>query len=129
MLTLASALPEMFGVQLYKNNARALLSHISSILNLDWLQHARSVRGVYECFTFHYYQSLALDCKKSTPTESKLPGSQPDPFPGSWTILSPELSKICPCNPNFLGGCTVWSENPRQSGAPHSSLILISNQF
>ena len=38
----------MFGVQLYKNNARALLSRILSILNLDWLLHARSVRGVYE---------------------------------------------------------------------------------
>ena len=48
MLTLASALREMFGVQLYKNNARALLSRILSILNLDWLQHAWSVRGVYE---------------------------------------------------------------------------------
>ena len=36
-LTLASALREMFGVQLYKNNARALLSRILSILNLDWL--------------------------------------------------------------------------------------------
>ena len=47
-LTLASALREMFRVQLYKNNARALLSRILSILNLDWLQHARSVRGVYE---------------------------------------------------------------------------------
>ena len=47
-LMLASALREMFGVQLYKNNARALLSRILSILNLDWLQHARSVRGVYE---------------------------------------------------------------------------------
>ena len=44
-LTLESALREMFGVQLYKNNARALLS---SIVNLDWLQHACSVRGVYE---------------------------------------------------------------------------------
>ena len=40
----------MFGGQLYKNNARALLSRILSILNLDWLQHARSVRGVYEFF-------------------------------------------------------------------------------
>ena len=39
----------MFGVQLYKNNARALLSRILSILTLDWLQHALSVRGVYEC--------------------------------------------------------------------------------
>ena len=46
--TLALALREMFGVQLYKNNARALLSRILSILNLDWLQHARSIRGVYE---------------------------------------------------------------------------------
>ena len=35
-------------VQLYKNNARALLSRILSILNFDLLQHARSVRGVYE---------------------------------------------------------------------------------
>ena len=48
-LTLASALRKMFGVQLYQNNARALLSRILSILNLDWLQHVRSVRGVYEC--------------------------------------------------------------------------------
>ena len=46
--TFASALRVMFGVQLYKNNARALLSRFLSILNLDWLQHARSVRGVYE---------------------------------------------------------------------------------
>ena len=38
----------MFGVQLYKNNARVLLSRILSILYLDWLQHVRSVRGVYE---------------------------------------------------------------------------------
>ena len=47
-LTFASALREMFGVQLYKHNARALLLRIFSILNLDWLQHARSVRGVCE---------------------------------------------------------------------------------
>ena len=52
-LTLASALREMFGVELYKNNARALLSRILSILNLDWLQHARSVRGVYESPLWH----------------------------------------------------------------------------
>ena len=58
-LTLASALREMFGVQLYKNNARALLLRILSILNLDWLQHARSVRGVYEynaiCYWLVYF--------------------------------------------------------------------------
>ena len=54
-LTLASALREMFGVQLYKNNARALLLRILSILNLDWLQHARSVRGVYEFTLWHFF--------------------------------------------------------------------------
>ena len=54
-LTLASALREMFGVQLYKNNARALLSRILSFLNLDWLQHARSVRGVYEWTLLHLH--------------------------------------------------------------------------
>ena len=53
-LTLASALREMFGVQMYKNNARVLLSRILSILNLDWLQHARSVRGVYKCDSMKY---------------------------------------------------------------------------
>ena len=45
---------KVFGVQLYKNNARALLSRILSILNSDWLQHARSVRGVYECVLKEY---------------------------------------------------------------------------
>ena len=47
-LTPAPALHEVFGVQLYKYNACVLLSLILSILNLDWLQHACSVRGVYE---------------------------------------------------------------------------------
>ena len=59
-LTLASALREMFGVQLYKNNARALLLRILSILNLDWLQHARSVRGVYEWLLIFSF----MQCKK-----------------------------------------------------------------
>ena len=40
-------------MQLYKNNARALLSRILSVLNLDWLQHAQSVRGVYEKSLIH----------------------------------------------------------------------------
>ena len=57
-LTLASAMREMFGVQLYKNNARALLSRILSILNLDWLQHARSVRGVYEVRVYNNFIGL-----------------------------------------------------------------------
>ena len=79
-LTLASALREMFGVQLYKNNARALLSRILSILNLDWLQHARSVRGVYELYliwdislsdskkiVYHYFQMEALPLINAPP--------------------------------------------------------------
>ena len=48
----------MFGVQLYKNNARALLSRILSILNLDWLQHACSVRGVYELALYSLLKRL-----------------------------------------------------------------------
>ena len=45
---LHSRVHNVLGVQLYENNACALLSHILSILNSDLLQHARSVRGVYE---------------------------------------------------------------------------------
>ena len=45
---------KVFGVQLYKNNARAPLSRILCILNSDWLQHARSIRGVYELYTLHF---------------------------------------------------------------------------
>ena len=40
-------------MQLYKNNARALLSRMLSIINPDWLQYARSVRGVYELNMIH----------------------------------------------------------------------------
>ena len=79
-LTLTSAL-RVFGVQLYKNNAHTLLSRILSILNLDWLQHARSVRGVYEhclsqflldpitystIYLFYYYQSELFSSKVFT---------------------------------------------------------------
>ena len=42
-LTLASALREVFGVQLHKNNARALLLGILSI----WIQIGCSMRVVY----------------------------------------------------------------------------------
>ena len=41
--TLASALREMFGMQMYKHNARALLLRILSI-------RIRSVRGVYDLY-------------------------------------------------------------------------------
>ena len=63
-LTLMSALREMFGVQLYKNNARTLLSRILSILNLDWLQHARSVRGVYEWVVIEIERFHKVVCMK-----------------------------------------------------------------
>ena len=46
---LHSRVRNVFRAQLYKNNARVLLSHILSIVNSDWLQHARSVRVMYEC--------------------------------------------------------------------------------
>ena len=39
---------KVFGVQLYKNKARALLLRILSIMYSDLLQYARSVLGVYE---------------------------------------------------------------------------------
>ena len=68
-LTLASALREMFGVQLYKNNARVLLSRILSILNLDWLQHARSVCRVYE-LPLGFNGSQLAKIKKSIPDMS-----------------------------------------------------------
>ena len=37
--TLRSRTRKVFAVQLYKNNARAPLARILSILNSDWLQH------------------------------------------------------------------------------------------
>ena len=46
--TLRSHAREVFAVQLYINNARALFPCILSILNSDWLQHARYVSRVYE---------------------------------------------------------------------------------
>ena len=50
--TLCSRARKVFEEQLYKNNARALLLSILSIVNPDWLQHARSVCGVYEFISF-----------------------------------------------------------------------------
>ena len=60
-LTLASALREMFGVQLYKNNARALLSRILSILNLDWLQHVYAECMNYRLITAYLLLRVNLD--------------------------------------------------------------------
>ena len=80
----------MFGVQLYKNNARTLLSRILSILNLDWLQHAGSVRGVYELNLFgingptwwklpNIYHVITLKCLMAI-HRNKLFGSLWDDF-------------------------------------------------
>ena len=49
-------------MQLYKNNARALLLRILSILNLDWL---RSVRGVYE-LTIRFTEGVLLPKRVTT---------------------------------------------------------------
>ena len=52
-LTLTSALREVSGVQLYKNNVHKLLSPISIYINSDWLQQARSVRRVWIRLLIH----------------------------------------------------------------------------
>ena len=46
--TLRSRVRNVIGVQLYKYNARPLLSRILSIVNSAWLQFTTSVRRVYE---------------------------------------------------------------------------------
>ena len=51
-LHLQSRVQKVLGVQLYNNNARALLLRIFSILNSNWLQHARSVREMYDVTHF-----------------------------------------------------------------------------
>ena len=45
-LCLGSRAHKVFGVQLYKNNAHALLLGVLRIPNSDWLQRAPSVREV-----------------------------------------------------------------------------------
>ena len=40
---------------MYKNNARALLLYILSMLNSDRLQHVRSVRGVINIRDFAFF--------------------------------------------------------------------------
>ena len=101
-LTLASALREMFGVQLYKNNARVLLSHILSILNLDWLQHARSVRGVYECsvpvrqlVNIGDREDILVDMEFEKQTNQK---------------VADYLLSVRP-HAGFVGGCTLYKHN------------------
>ena len=60
-------LTRAYAVQLYKNNALALLSRIFSILKSDWLQHARIVCGVYEgnffwTDNYNFYTWAPLAC-------------------------------------------------------------------
>ena len=52
--TLCSHARKIFGVKLYKNNARALLSRILSTLNPDWLQLVQSIREVFKYSLKHY---------------------------------------------------------------------------
>ena len=100
-LTLASPLREMFGVQLYKNNARALLWRILSILNLDWLHNARSVRGVYEYPILHMISKLKhyffsyYDLSSVEPPNVTVHGNQAniqgDMVHGNQTIIQGDL--------------------------------------
>ena len=91
----------MFRVQLYKNNARALLSRILSILNLDWLQHARSVRGVYElnlltyqCVSVSIYILQGSGRRRTTSSTSTTPPPSPSPSsvttPLKWSAAPPQ---------------------------------------
>ena len=70
MLTCMYALREVFGVQLFKI-MNSLLSRIVSIVDSDWLQHARSVRGLCaKCWkTAHIDQGNDCDnfLKTATP--------------------------------------------------------------
>ena len=66
-LRLCSQVRKVFGVQLYKNNARALLSRILNIVNSDWLQHAHSVRWEYEFPSMNYDLPLS---KPNLPPEA-----------------------------------------------------------
>ena len=46
--TLRSGMRKVFRVQLYKKNARSLLSRNLTIVSSNWLQHSCSVRELYE---------------------------------------------------------------------------------
>ena len=50
---LRSRARKVLGVQLYKNNAQALLQRILSTLNSDWLQHALKVCSYYNAMLLH----------------------------------------------------------------------------
>ena len=75
--TLRSRTRNVFGVQLYRNNALALLSRILSIVNSDWLQRACSVHGVYEmwwinsCDFYAYINVICLQHRKRGVKPSK----------------------------------------------------------
>ena len=87
-LTLASALRMVFGVQLYKNNARVLLLRILSILNSDWLQHARSVCKAYECVIkvqINFTHKTCSHKKRDKSPEKELKGKRAN---WMWTLFS-----------------------------------------
>ena len=84
-----------FGVQLYWSNACALLSHIFSILNLDWLLHAHH----HNCHFGPFLLTL-LSCK------AKL-----HPNYCNHSNIRPWSSKICVCAWGVLFKRTKPTEN------------------
>ena len=95
-LTLPSALCKMFGVQLYKNNARALLSRILSILNSDRLNHARSVCGVYECLLLKALMPITFSSPRAQPEVVLFLVSNESPY---FSHYNPKISASN--SPNF----------------------------
>ena len=98
---------KVFGVQLYKNNACALLSHILSIVNPDWLQHACSVCGVYEYGISLFVIFRHQDC------------------------YSPEdgQSKFTNCNIQKHCGWNYWQQVSRRGMMLQSNSSWIYNPF
>ena len=96
---------KLCGVQLYKNNAHAL---ILSIVNLDWLQHARSTHGVYE------YPFNNLTCHLLlTRIHCILPGFSPDYDPTAPVLESaasdPNLVPIQSRPDRVPEVCVAWA--------------------
>ena len=124
-LALLSALRETFGVQLYKNNARALLSRILSILNLDWLQHARSVRRVYELVLMLAKYILEINLLPLSPSPSP-----PPRIPGrTWELAAALLTTKYPSRfvSQSLCTCPILSfvANPIQFFSRESSALYV----
>ena len=60
----------VFGVKLYKNNARALLPRILIIVSSDWLKHTHSVCGVY--MNLHNIRLIFVSVHRTAQTSFKI---------------------------------------------------------